>query len=72
MADKPTSYSYFAPGVIKQTDLAEAIRKSAAALLDQFNLVPVIPSNEANRLIGFAKQDLESSIMWAVKALSRQ
>lgn len=51
----------------------EFIKKNAAALWSYIDNIPVPPGNtEAGRLVALAKTDLESSVMWAVKALSRQ
>lgn len=48
------------------------IKKRAAILLAEIDGISVPPGNtEAGRLITLAKTDLESSVMWAVKAISR-
>lgn len=51
----------------------EYIKKNAAVLWSYIDNIPVPPGNtEAGRLVSLAKTELESSVMWAVKALSRQ
>lgn len=50
----------------------EQIKQTAAALWSMINVISVPPGNtEAGRLLALAKTDLESSVMWAVKAVSR-
>ena len=49
-----------------------AIKSAAAELWQWIDNIPVPPGNtEAGRLVALAKTDLESSVMWAVKAISR-
>jgi hypothetical protein len=51
----------------------EYIKKTAAALWSYFDNISVPPGNtEAGRLVSLAKTELESAVMWAVKAVSRQ
>ena len=47
----------------------EEIKSRAAALLESIDNIP--GTYEADRLVSLAKTDLESSVMWAVKAISR-
>lgn len=51
---------------------AARIKEKAAALWEELANIPVPPGNmEAGRLRALAQTDLESSVMWGVKALSR-
>lgn len=53
--------------------LVANIKDRAAQLLEEIDMIPIPPENrEAGRLVALAKTDLESCVMWAVKALSRQ
>lgn len=48
------------------------IKETAALLWCMINLLPQPHDNkEVGRLVALAKTDLESSVMWAVKAASR-
>lgn len=48
------------------------IKEKAASLWEEFNNISVPPGNsEAGRLVSLAKTELESAVMWGVKALSR-
>lgn len=48
------------------------IKTKAAALWDEFDNISVPPGNsEGGRLISLAKTELESAVMWGVKAVSR-
>lgn len=50
----------------------EQIKETAAALWSMINAISCDPDNtEAPRLLALAKTDLESSVMWAVKGISR-
>lgn len=50
----------------------EHIKLQAAVLWDAFDNIPIPPGNtEAGRLVSLAKTQLEDSVMWGVKALSR-
>lgn len=50
----------------------DVIKIRAAQLWTLIDKIPVPPGNsEAGRLMSLAKTDLESSVMWAVKAVSR-
>ncbi len=50
----------------------ERIKLCAAALFAEINRISIPPDNrEAGRLVSLAKTELESCVMWAVKALSR-
>lgn len=52
--------------------LVEDIKIFAGYLFDKLDLIPVPPgNNEAGRLVALAKTELESTVMWAVKAISR-
>lgn len=52
--------------------LVAAIKHRAAHVWDLLDSIPVPPGNsEAGRLVSLAKTDLEASVMWAVKAVSR-
>lgn len=57
---------------IENQDLADRIRKQAAILLSEINEITIVPSNEAARCVAVAKTNLETSVMWSLKALSRQ
>jgi hypothetical protein len=57
---------------IKRTEMVETIKARAAVLLAEIDAISIPPDNkEAGRLVALAKTDLESCVMWAVKALSR-
>lgn len=50
----------------------DRIKSLCAELWQQIDDIPIPPGNiEAGRLVSLAKTELESSCMWAVKALSR-
>lgn len=50
----------------------EDIKSNAAVLWDLLDSIPIPPDNtEAGRLVSLAKTQLEDSVMWGVKALSR-
>lgn len=52
--------------------LVDEIKAQAAVLFDKIDSIPVPPGNsEAGRLVALAKTELESTVMWAVKAVSR-
>lgn len=52
--------------------LITQLKMEAAILLDTINEIEVPPGNsEAGRLIALAKTELESTVMWATKAVSR-
>lgn len=49
------------------------IKVAAAKLWELIDNIPVAPENRiAGRHVSIAKTELESSVMWAVKAYSRQ
>lgn len=50
----------------------EAIKATAASLWSLIDNISIPPGNsEAGRLVSLAKTDVEASVMWAVKAVSR-
>lgn len=50
----------------------EAIKNEAAILHSLISHISIAPGNsEAGRLVSLAKTELESAVMWAVKAVSR-
>lgn len=50
----------------------DRIKKAAAELYSIIDSMSVPPGNtEAGRLLSLAKTDIELSVMWAVKAVSR-
>lgn len=50
----------------------EQIKLCAGHLLDAINNIEIPPENrEVGRLVSLANTDLESCVMWAVKAISR-
>jgi hypothetical protein len=52
--------------------LVDEIKQKAAVLYDRLEEIPIPPGNgEAGRLVSLAKTELESAVMWAVKAISR-
>jgi hypothetical protein len=54
------------------SDHVERIKAAAAALYGELDAIVPPPGNsEAGRLLALAKTDLESSVMWGVKAISR-
>lgn len=54
-------------------DSIDAVKYAAAVLFTVVDNIVVPPGNtEAGRLVSLAKTDLESCVMWAVKAISRQ
>lgn len=59
-------------GLNGQEDRVQRIKDSAATLFEQIDSISIPPGNsEAGRLVSLAKTELESSVMWAVKAISR-
>ena len=59
-------------GLNGQEKQVEGIKDLAARLFTAIDDIPVPPgNNEAGRLVAKAKTDLETSVMFAVKALSR-
>lgn len=59
-------------GLNGKEQLVSDIKLAAANLLWEINNISVPPgNNEAGRLVSLAKTDIESSVMWAVKAVSR-
>jgi hypothetical protein len=58
-------------GLNGQEALVEEIKNRAAGLWDLFNSIPNVPGTPSGRLTALAKTELESSVMWAVKAISR-
>lgn len=59
-------------GLNGQEEQMARIKAKAAELWDELNSISVPPDNrEAGRLVSIAKTDLETSVMYAVKALSR-
>lgn len=57
---------------IKRLDQVDVIKSRAAFLLAEIDSISIPPENrEAGRLVSLAKTELESCVMWAVKALSR-
>lgn len=55
-----------------QEGKVEEIKYLAAHLWDVIDVISVPPgNNEAGRLIALAKTELELTVMWTVKALSR-
>ena len=52
--------------------LVQQIKDQAAVLWDCIDSVVIPPGNsEAGRLVSLAKTELEASVMWAVKSISR-
>lgn len=53
--------------------LVESLKVDASALLATINAISIPPDNaqEVGRLVSLAKTELEASVMWAVKAISR-
>lgn len=59
-------------GLNGQESKIESIKEKAALLWDAFDAIEIPPGNqEAWRLVALAKTELESSVMWGVKAVSR-
>ena len=59
-------------GIRDQEQHVEYIKNSAAVLWSYVDNIQIPPGNsEAGRLVALAKTDIESAVMWAVKALSR-
>jgi len=59
-------------GLYGQESKVELIKTHAAQLWDAFDNISVPPDNsEAGRLVATAKTQLESAVMFAVKAVSR-
>jgi len=53
--------------------IVEKIKETASMLWDQLDNISVTPGNaESGRLVALAKTDLENTVMWATKAISRQ
>jgi hypothetical protein len=57
-------------GLNGQESHIAAIKEQAAILHDLFEAIPAT-SQEAARLVSLSKTELESAVMWAVKATSR-
>ncbi len=57
-------------GLNGQEEKIAEIKKQAAILYDLISSIPAV-SQEAARLVSLARTELESSVMWAVKATSR-
>lgn len=59
-------------GLGDQQDVVALIRDRAAHLLDAINAIGLPDGySDAGRLAALARTDLESAVMWAVKAVSR-
>lgn len=59
-------------GIDGKESLVQRIKDEAASLYDAIDCISIPPGNtEAGRLVALAKTDLESAVMWAVKAISR-
>lgn len=59
-------------GLNGQEQQVAALKSKAEELWDEIDSISVPPGNsEAGRLVALAKTELESTVMWAVKALSR-
>lgn len=59
-------------GLRGQDAHVQRLKDRAAALWDVVDDISIPPGNsEAGRLVALAKTTLEESVMWAVKALSR-
>ena len=57
----------------KQIKEAESLRDKATELEDLFNnVVSTEERSDSSRLMNIAKTNLEQSIMWAIKAVSRK
>lgn len=57
---------------IKNPDLVKKVKKCAAELLELYEEIAFVPSDDVSRLAALARTDLEMSVMWAIKAISRQ
>jgi len=59
-------------GLNGQEQRVEHLKKAAAFLLAEINKISIPPGNsEAGRLVSIAKTELETCVMYAVKAYSR-
>lgn len=58
-------------GLNNQDSQVLEIKTAAAFLWSLIDDISVPPGTEAGRLVSLAKTEIESSVMWAVKALSR-
>lgn len=59
-------------GLNGQEELVAELKDDASSFLARINQIEVAPDNrEAARLVALAKTTLEESVMWAVKAISR-
>lgn len=59
-------------GLNGQEEQVARLKSKAEELWDEIDNISVPPGNsEAGRLVSLAKTELESTVMWAVKALSR-
>ncbi len=54
----------------ERADLCMEIKQAASLLLEKINRIE--PNQENGRLISLAKTHLEDSVMWGVKAISRE
>lgn len=60
------------PVFTESGDVINAIKHNAANLWDVIDNISIPPGNtEAGRLVSIAKTELETSVMYAVKAVSR-
>lgn len=59
-------------GLNDQENRAQVIKNCAADLWTMIHDIEIPPGNsESGRLVSLSKTDLESCVMWAIKALSR-
>ena len=66
-----TKLGTFDSGAIKDQALYKSIIEKAYALLAEYDKIPFTPSDDTSRLVNLGKTNLENSVMWAVKGLSR-
>jgi hypothetical protein len=57
---------------IKDQVAYQEVVKQATALLAEYDKIKFTPSDDTGRLVSLARTELESSVLWALKALSRQ
>jgi hypothetical protein len=58
-------------GLNGQEERVEKIKHAASVLFDLYNDISIEPGAVGGRHVSLAKTELEASVMWAVKAISR-
>lgn len=71
MASEKAKKVFESRGLHGQEQKIETIKEKAAELWDAFDAIEIPPGSEAGRLVALAKTELETSVMYGVKAVSR-